>query len=263
MLVLLGEIPPRGLHWLQPGAFHHARWMSTILYSAKMYAFGKQLYDQTKMDSLHRICLFNALLHVKFWLSATSAVDAPVNDLQFWNDLKWFRKVDPVVADAALTALNRHLWYLTEEITPLALFSNLVSDAEKKQIARQLLRMKDDAPLQLGVPTFPELASTTKLSSLIGKQSWLLFQLLEITPDWLKLSPSQWHSDDMYHKAATVVKHCRVVNDLAERAVKLITDFATTLTKDETQRQYLLQVVEHHRRQIPDFKKSTLFGSKD
>jgi hypothetical protein len=238
--------------------------MATVLYSAKMYAFGEQLsYDHNKMDSLRRMCLFNALFYVKFWLSATSAADAPVNDLQFRNVLTHYRKVDPVVADAAVEALNRHLWYLTEEIAPLALFSNLVTEGEKKQIARELIRMKDDSPLTLGVPIFPQVTDTTKLPSLIGKQSWLLFQLLGINTDWLSLSPSQWISDGMYQKAATVVHHCKVVNDLAERAVKLITDFATTVTKDEKQKQYLLQVVECHRREIPDFKKRSLFGCKD
>jgi hypothetical protein len=31
MLILIGEESPRGVHWLQPGAFNHARWMATIL----------------------------------------------------------------------------------------------------------------------------------------------------------------------------------------------------------------------------------------
>jgi len=62
--------------------------MATILYSAKMYAFGEQLnYDQDKMNKLSCICLFNALFYLKAWLSAGSAADAPVNDLQLWNDL--------------------------------------------------------------------------------------------------------------------------------------------------------------------------------
>ena len=224
-----------------PGASHHARWMSTVLYSAKMYVFGEQLsYDQKYMDKLRRMCMFNALFYVKFWLSATSAVDAPINNLQLWKDLLPYRKVDPVVADAAMGTLNRHMWYTTEEIAPLALFSSLVSDVEKKQIVSQLLQMKEDTPLKLGIPRFPHLAATTKLSSLIGKQLWLLFQVLGISSDWLQLSPSLWQSDDAYQSIAMVARNFKVVNDLAERAVKLITTFATTITKDETQKQCLL-----------------------
>lgn len=50
----------------------------------------------------------------------------------------------------------------------------------------------------------------------------------------------------------------RVVNDKAERGVKLIQDFNDTLTKDEDQKQFLLQVVTECRRLYPDTSKSTL-----
>lgn len=263
MLILLGEEPPRGVHWLQPGAFSHARWMATILYSAKMYAFGELLnYDQGKMDKLRRICLFNALFYVKAWLSACSAADASVNDLQLWNDLIWYKRFDPAVAQAAMTALNRHLWYLTEEIAPFALFSTLLSDSYKKQIIRQLLRHEDESTscLQKGVPILPQLStsSPTQISSLIGAKSWQLFRLLRLDSSWMNLTPTQWVTDAAYNEAAMFVHNCRVVNDMAERAVKLITDFAGTITKDELQRQYLLQTVEKHRREIANFKKNTL-----
>src|SRR6218665_1861836 len=105
MLILLGEEPPRGIHWLRPGAYHHARWMSTVLYSAKMYAFGEQLkYSQTKMEKLSRVCMFNALFYVKAWLSTTSAADAPLNDLQLWHDLNMYTKTDAGVAGVELCA---------------------------------------------------------------------------------------------------------------------------------------------------------------
>jgi len=49
------------------------------------------------------------------------------------------------------------------------------------------------------------------------------------------------------------------VNDLSERAVKLIQDFASIISNSyETQKQYLLQVVEHQRKATPNFNKDTL-----
>jgi len=45
---------------------------------------------------------------------------------------------------------------------------------------------------------------------------------------------------------------------MSERAMKLITDFADTITKDEDQLQFMLQVVEAHRRKLPGFTKETL-----
>ena len=40
----------------------------------------------------------------------------------------------------------------------------------------------------------------------------------------------------------------KVVNDCAEWAVKLATDFNEVLTKNDNQRQLLYQVVEYHRK---------------
>jgi len=206
--------------------------------------------------------LFFTPTNVKAWLSAGSAADAPVNDLQLWNDLIWYKQFIAAVAQAAMTALNRHLWYLTKEIAPFALFSPLVSDSNKKQVIRQLRRHKDDTTncLQKGVPIFPHLStsSTIHLSSLIGTKSWQLFRVLHVDNSWMKLLPTQWVTDAAYNEAAMFVHNCKVVNDMAERAVKLITDFAGTITKDEVQRQYLFQTVERHWRKISNFKKNTL-----
>ena len=45
---------------------------------------------------------------------------------------------------------------------------------------------------------------------------------------------------------------------MAERGVKLITDFNNLLTKDEDQKQYVLQVVSKCRALYPDVSKTTL-----
>lgn len=47
------------------------------------------------------------------------------------------------------------------------------------------------------------------------------------------------------------VKALAVVNDVAERAVKLVSDLNNSVTKDPEQHEYLLQVVEHHRKMKP------------
>jgi hypothetical protein len=232
--------------------------MSTVIYAAKMYAFGEQLhFDRIKIDKLHRICLFNSLIYVKAWLSATSAADAPINDLRLWNDLHEYRKIDPAIAEAAIKTLDRHLWYITEEVAPFALFSTLVTETEKKQIVQSLIKARDDKPLQKGVPTFPQLKSSTKLHFLIGRNSWQLYNCLHVNTNWFHLPPTQWASGGDYRSVEMFVKNVHVVNDLAERAIKLITDFAGSITNDENQRQFLLQCVEQHRHTVHDFSKES------
>ena len=60
--------------------------------------------------------------------------------------------------------------------------------------------------------------------------------------------------------AERIVKSLKVVNDMAERGVKLIQDYNTILTKDEEQKQFLLQVIQEHRRMYPDSKKTTVLA---
>lgn len=52
----------------------------------------------------------------------------------------------------------------------------------------------------------------------------------------------------------------RVVNDTAERAVKLMEDFNKIGSKNEDQKQYILQVVSQYQRRFPNCKKVTLMG---
>ena len=50
----------------------------------------------------------------------------------------------------------------------------------------------------------------------------------------------------------------KVVNDIAERGVKLMEEFKDILTGDEEQRKMLLHCVEDTRKLYPDFRKATL-----
>ena len=50
----------------------------------------------------------------------------------------------------------------------------------------------------------------------------------------------------------------KVVNDAAKRGIKLNTDYDTIITEDERRNSSLIQAVEEHRQDYPDFTKSTL-----
>ena len=67
-----------------------------------------------------------------------------------------------------------------------------------------------------------------------------------------------WEDSKDYIIAKTFVLIVKTTNDLAERAIKMATDYAQILTKDEDTRRRIIQGVEDHRRAYPDFKKSSL-----
>ena len=50
----------------------------------------------------------------------------------------------------------------------------------------------------------------------------------------------------------------KVVNDPAERGIKLASDFSKTLTQDSAMRSLIFNVVEEARRSRPDAKKGTM-----
>ena len=50
-------------------------------------------------------------------------------------------------------------------------------------------------------------------------------------------------------------------NDTAKMGIKMISDYAQTITKDESQRQALLQVVQEHRKLHPGQSKSDFLNT--
>ena len=228
-----------------------------------MYAVSEQMqYDPVTIQKLERICIFNALIYIKVWLNAPKSVDAPANDLNLFHTLNFYAEIDREIAEAAQTVFHRHFWYVTEEVIPLALFSSGVSDSDKKKIATALLRNKSDTPLSKGTPVFPNLLKSTKLPQLVGPNSWLLFNVTGHKSSWLKKPTTAWADDADFLELKKVVKTMKSVNDAAERGIKLMQDFSSSITKNEGQRQDLLQVVEQSRRTVSSLKKSKSVLSK-
>ena len=67
---------------------------------------------------------------------------------------------------------------------------------------------------------------------------------------FLSSPPSQRDEIEAYQVGKSQMQKLRV-NDTAERGVKLFEEFNTLLTKDEQEKQFLLQVVEANRKTVP------------
>jgi hypothetical protein len=68
----------------------------------------------------------------------------------------------------------------------------------------------------------------------------------------------KWETHAEFLAARHRLQGLKVVNDTAERGVALIQAFNKTLTHDEDQLQFLLQVVSEHRRLFPSTNKNVL-----
>lgn len=272
-IVFLGETPRENVSFMQPGAVHHARWMAKIIYSLKIYLFREQF--ELKADErtgLEAICVFIVKVYVKAWFSAPISVSAPQTDFSFLQKLHAFRRIDDEISKTALKKFLRHLWYLSPENVALAFFDKEVSLQTKRRMREMMLDLEvdknkekdqqmdnEDESRKVEI-NFDDVEDVLKsdLAQFITSETTQFFSRFEIKMDFIKKDPTEWHLDNNYMTATSIVTKIRVVNDTAERGVKLIEDFNATLTKNEKQKQYLLQVVADYRKNYPSVTKKKL-----
>lgn len=85
------------------------------------------------------------------------------------------------------------------------------------------------------------------MADVITGRSKLLFHLPMVDHDGMSTSQNMRSDNANFIKVGTFIKNALVVNDPAKRAIKLIENFATKVTKRENQREMLLQSVENCR----------------
>ena len=145
-------------------------------------------YERKFIDNLHRINLFIALFYVPAWLKCSIGIDAPVNNLEFLQNMLINQKEDAVVADTAYQKLLNHRWYLNEDTVAFSFFSDhpLVTVEVKESMALRLLSTSPPDEFHRGIPVLRgKVDEQTQLADLIGPETWFLFRTLNLSHDWL------------------------------------------------------------------------------
>lgn len=83
-----------------------------------------------------------------------------------------------------------------------------------------------------------------------------MFHALEIPESLLETDITQWNCKKVYEDAKRRIQSLEVVNDNAERGIALIKTYNSKLSTDENQKQYILQLVEEHRKMYKSPNKS-------
>jgi len=226
--------------------------MAKGIYCLKIFGFRHQLHmSKTEMDSLRRICLFVCTIYVNFWFAAPLATAAPTNDLLMLQLIEDFKEVDCKIAGVAEKKLRMQLWYLSEDLAALPLFSDDISDEDKGAIVNALKRDPNPDDVRRLAPNMIPEFQNLSIAQFVTRRSLNLFESLRLQQEFLTAPVDTWTKRADYNAARKTVHALKVVNDCAERAVKLATDFNEVLTKNDKQRQLLYQVVEHHRKLLP------------
>ena len=160
-----------------------------------------------------------------------------------------------------------HLWYLSERLVPFCLFSETTTIAQKQNVRVAMLKCKEEAAGEnMCIPSFSsEKSDKYQLQDFVGPDSWTFFKLISANLDnsatrlsFIDTHPSTWSNNEDYKIIKMNVDNLPVVNDAAERALGLLTEFnQQTLLNDEEQKQYVYKVVKELRNQQTNIVKGS------
>lgn len=222
VLKFLGE--QTGKPFKVPGATNNARWMARGIYALKTYLFRQHLQlEPNFLNSLERFCMFVALIYAKHWNRSPIAVDAPFNDLKLMKELHAYGRIDAEIARVALGVHKRHLWYLSDELVVLSLFSDKVSTDDKSTMAILMLRVTTHrTENSIKHTTEIDDIQNAELHNFLSARSFFFFEHLGLSTEFLDVDPNDWNDIESFRQAEkTVLDLITVVNDSAERAVQL------------------------------------------
>lgn len=257
VIIFLGGTPPRGIQFKKPGALHHARWMAKAIYSLKILIFRDQFPQLTNLEinGLIEVVGFIIKCYLNLWFDSNKADKAPLNDLKFLRQLEMYKNINKQIADRAISKIINHLYYLSEECVAFVLFDERIDNDIKGKLVRKMLVDANhdnededhDCPKKLSLSSenlsnFISRDDSIILEDLFSQNTKKFFKRFDISMDFFTSNPESWNDLEGYQKGKNIVKNLNVVNDSAERAIKLVQDYHDKITKDEEQRQYLLKV---------------------
>lgn len=214
----------------------NARFMGTAIQALKAYLFRDSLdwnspaREKIRQD-LEVFVIFIVLIYIPLWNGSNILFDAAVNTIECLKKLEKLSHLYLQIASVAKVALCRHLSYLSEELSPLAIFSNKISCEEKNEITAKLMQFDSVnlPPRKIGPNEhsnhiaysenieFGEL-ERLDISKLIGGRSHYLFNIMKINTDFLRCDAETWSTNNQYLNARNIISKSLIcVNDNSER----------------------------------------------
>ena len=187
-------------------------------------------------------------LYTTYLYSAASA------DLDLYGRIKQFSK-HKKIDEVGEAVLQRHTWYLTEELIPLSLFNAKLPEDTANRLAEKIGQLPE-SDLKIQKPTLPKICRNSAIPDFVGPKSTVLFKPIGVKHTFLA-SPG-WKDQPEYQQVKAAVKKLTTTNECSERALTLATAYSGTMTKDEWSFQDLVLIVEAHRKRYKIKKKNQL-----
>lgn len=263
-LIFTGKAAPSQIKFYKPGAQSRARWMAKAIYGLKIFMFREQFQlNTTETKALREFCIFVVFLYVEPWFTATRGYAAANLDLNFIKRLHCFKEVNKPVSEIGLKKFCNHLWYLSPEAAAMAFFDESIPDVIKLRMVQNIKQAPEDEE-ESSVKRIRVIKQNyhflldKEVDYFINPQSLNFFKRFKLDSSFLDVHVSEWKSNAQFISAREIVRRIRVVNDVAERGIKLITEYNDRLTHDDEQKQYILQLISAYNKQYSGTTKKTL-----
>ena len=191
-IIFLGGLPARVIHFMAPGAIHHARWLSKVIYSLKVWMFRSQFkLTSFEQKGLRKMCIFAVVIYLKAWFTAPLAASSPRSNLCLLRDLYSYKQYDAAISKATCKKLEHHLWYLSEYLVGLALFDSDVPSPTKRKmvIAMQSIQPHSPSPGSKRITLMASKASDHNLEDFVTPNTRDRLSRLHIGCDFLDADP--------------------------------------------------------------------------
>ena len=234
--------------------------MADALYILMLRITGKVsglLKSSAEEKMIETASFFVAIFYSPWFLKSYLVSHAATNDLECFQQALILKKEYPDLGEELLKSMQRHFWYLTQDLVVLALADDDLEKEVLQQMLNKLLEPQNQAPriYEVRKPILPTISSDTKLPDLLGPESWHLLEVAGVS----RSDVQSWAETGVVDKSfVTWVKQLTAVNDCAERNIRLVQDFCYSY-KSESQRKNNFQVVKHFRKKLKkDFTISDL-----
>ena len=163
-----------------------------------------------------------------------------------------YEVIDREISESVVKSVHRQMFYLNEELVMLSLCDKEIPHSEKEELVRALLQA--DRP-QTFSPQKPEFKvhllknkshDEPRLSNFVGTRSWLIFDLFDVNVEWMAYPAENWDNIDDFNRFQKLVNGLICVNDIAERNVQNVLEYAE-YSKDPDRRDRVVKIVNSHR----------------
>ncbi|KAG0713067.1 hypothetical protein GWK47_017051 [Chionoecetes opilio] len=121
---------------------------------------------------------------------------------------------------------------------------------------------QENPPPRIQLDPTPTNPKRMTLADFVTSNFNKLLDKFGVSQKFLHQDPEKWKDLPEFAEASKTFQNIKVVNDFAERGVALMQEYNALLTKNERQHQFLLQVIEEHRKRFPFATKASLMSTE-